>query len=333
VVAEPDKDGVLDLVVTRNARADRDSRKTRTSALYRNDGPGAHWVTLELVGAGADLGTNRSGVGSRIYLTTPSGTQMREIRAGASFLSQSSLEAEFGLGDDPTISEVRVRWLGGEEEVFSGVVADGVFRLEQGTGIAQPAMPLATALTATWTGEGLQLRWHHAPWLRVEGATVERARTGTQEWVAVDRNAQLPTDRTGLLLDNGAEENTEYVYRISLVTPFGTGQAISVEATTGEYEDVPPPVERPRLGQNFPNPFNPGTTIRFEVPGTMRVRLAIYDARGRHVITLLDDVRQGGDEVVWDGTDAAGNPVAIGTYIYTLHTTEGSESRRLTLLR
>lgn len=334
-----DRDGDLDVAVWYNSLFDPVPGPGSTfyegwSALYRNDQSGGHWVTLELVGAGPEAGgTNRSGVGSRIYLTTPAGTQMREIRAGGSFLSQSSLEAEFGLGAETTLTEVRVRWLGGTEEVFTGVVADGMFRLVEGTGVAQASMPLPTGLTATWTGEGMELTWHHAPWLRVEDAVVERAPLGSTDWVTVDRPTQLPDDRTGSFLDDSATENTDYVYRVGLVSPFGTGQTLAVEATSGEYEDVPPLPEVPRLGQNFPNPFNPGTTIRFGLPASMRVRLSIYDVRGRHVVTLVDGVREGEDAVTWDGTDAAGNPMASGTYIYTLHTAEGSESRRLTLLR
>jgi hypothetical protein len=258
---------------------------------------------------------------------------MREVRAGGSFMSQSSLEVEFGLGDESSISEVRVRWPGGGDEVFSGAVPDGVFRLLQGSGVAVPAMPLPTGLTAQWTGVGMELAWHHAPWLRAEGAVVERALVGSTDFTAVDGTVQLPTDRTGTVLDDSADEETTYVYRVALASPFGQGQAITLEATTGRYDEIPVVVDRARLGQNFPNPFNPGTTIRFELPRAMQVRLSIYDLRGRHLATLVDGWRESGDEVVWDGTDNSGNTLASGTYIYTLHTPEGSESRRLTLLR
>ena len=335
-VADFDRDGDLDVAVSYNSQYDPIPAPGAVfyegwSALYRNDQTGGrHWLALELIGS---VSCNRSAVGSRVTVTTPAGAQMREIRAGGSFLSQSSLEAGFGLGSETTITEVRVRWLGGSEEVFSGVVADGVFRLREGSGVAEAAMPLPTGLSAEWTGEGMQLAWHHAPWLRPDGAVVERASAGSSEFTPVAAPARLPSDRTGSLLDDTAAEETTYVYRVALSSPFGQGQSIALEATTGIYDETPSPVDRARLGQNYPNPFNPGTTIRYDLPRAMQVRLSIYDLRGRHLATLVDGWREAGAEVSWDGKDDAGNTLASGTYIYTLHTPEGSQSRRLTLLR
>jgi hypothetical protein len=78
---------------------------------------------------------------------------------------------------------------------------------------------------------------------------------------------------------------------------------------------------RPVLEPNVPNPFNPATRIRFEVPGTGAVstRLAIYDAVGRHVVTLRDEAMTPGPyEVVWQGQDEAGGRVSSGVYFARL---------------
>jgi hypothetical protein len=75
-----------------------------------------------------------------------------------------------------------------------------------------------------------------------------------------------------------------------------------------------------KLKQNYPNPFNPNTTIEFTLPLSKKVTLTIYNIRGQVVRTLLRDAPRGpgSHQVMWDGTDDAGRPVASGTYIYEL---------------
>ncbi|MHB8078502.1 MAG: right-handed parallel beta-helix repeat-containing protein [Candidatus Krumholzibacteriia bacterium] len=64
-----------------------------------------------------------------------------------------------------------------------------------------------------------------------------------------------------------------------------------------------------------PNPFNPSTTLRFDLPEAGPVRLAVYDLRGRLVRLLVDDVRSAGAQrAVWDGKDARGLDAASGSY-------------------
>lgn len=77
----------------------------------------------------------------------------------------------------------------------------------------------------------------------------------------------------------------------------------------------PPTRHGARFLPNLPNPFNPRTTIRFELQDPARVRLVLVDARGRQVGVLVDGVRDAGPgEVVWDGRDAKGSRVASGVY-------------------
>ncbi len=81
------------------------------------------------------------------------------------------------------------------------------------------------------------------------------------------------------------------------------------------------------LRQNAPNPFNPSTTIRFTVPQSGNVNIAIYDATGRHVRTLVDGhIDAGYHEVVWDGTDALGRQVSSGVYLCRLARTRADEA-------
>ena len=70
-----------------------------------------------------------------------------------------------------------------------------------------------------------------------------------------------------------------------------------------------------RLLQNEPNPFRPGTTLRFELARQGPVRLMIFDVTGRRVRTLLDGDQEAGlHRLVWDGNDEEGRPVGSGIY-------------------
>jgi hypothetical protein len=89
------------------------------------------------------------------------------------------------------------------------------------------------------------------------------------------------------------------------------------------------------LSQNFPNPFNPLTTIAFAVPdgpgGRHMVDLAVYDIRGRHVRTLLHHPMPPGSHMaVWNGRDDRGEAVPSGIYLYRLKVGSHSATRKMT---
>lgn len=89
----------------------------------------------------------------------------------------------------------------------------------------------------------------------------------------------------------------------------------------------------PRL-EAFPNPFNPMTTIRFDIPVGGRVRLEVYDVAGRVIRTLLDAALPAGShEAVWDGKDKAGRAMASGSYFARLSANGRVETVRMGLVR
>lgn len=94
-----------------------------------------------------------------------------------------------------------------------------------------------------------------------------------------------------------------------------------VEVPTGIADRrLPEPrFEELTLLPSYPNPFNPGTTIRYTVSETQAIRLAIYDVSGRLVRTLVDRVETAGiHEVTWQGHDHAGRAAASGIYFVRL---------------
>ena len=92
--------------------------------------------------------------------------------------------------------------------------------------------------------------------------------------------------------------------------------------------------ERWALGPVVPNPFNPTTTIRYDVPTSGRVCVEVFDLLGQQVAVLTDTYHEPGHHViVWDGTDTSGHLVASGVYLVRLHTGEVQLVRRMALLR
>ena len=88
------------------------------------------------------------------------------------------------------------------------------------------------------------------------------------------------------------------------------------------------------LAQNFPNPFNSQTAIRFSLSRRTVVKLAVYNLVGQQVVALAEGVREAGTYTLdWDGRDAAGHALASGAYFYRLEAGTPVEERKLMLLR
>jgi hypothetical protein len=92
-----------------------------------------HWILVRLVGTRS----NRSAIGARLRITSANGTQTDEVRGGGSYYAQNDLRALFGLGAAATVDRLDVRWPSGLEEMWTGLAADRLVVLTEGTG--QPA--------------------------------------------------------------------------------------------------------------------------------------------------------------------------------------------------
>ena len=90
-----------------------------------------------------------------------------------------------------------------------------------------------------------------------------------------------------------------------------------------------------KLFDNYPNPFNPTTTIGFDLPLDKRISVKVYDISGRLVKTLVNDelFPKGIHEVTWDGRSSSGASVASGTYLYTLEYGNFRQSKTMTLVK
>jgi hypothetical protein len=97
------------------------------------------------------------------------------------------------------------------------------------------------------------------------------------------------------------------------------------------------PAETPKstkLAQNFPNPFNPSTTIKFDLKDKGMVTLKVYNVAGQLVRTLVNGVRDANTyTVTWDGTNDRGGAVASGIYFYKMDTKDFSQTKKMVMLR
>ena len=110
-----------------------------------------------------------------------------------------------------------------------------------------------------------------------------------------------------------------------------TARRIEVREMDSSLRLVPPTYA---LFQNAPNPFNPSTDIRYQLPEAGRVRLVIYDLLGRTVRVLADDRREAGYHLIsWDGRDETGRPVGSGIYLLRLEAGGLAQVRKMTLMR
>ena len=88
------------------------------------------------------------------------------------------------------------------------------------------------------------------------------------------------------------------------------------------------------LQDNYPNPFNPSTSISYVLNKNGMVSLLIYDMRGRLVSTLFEGKQNSGYHTMdWNGTDGQGRPVSAGPYIYTIYVENEVDTKKMTLLK
>jgi hypothetical protein len=89
-----------------------------------------------------------------------------------------------------------------------------------------------------------------------------------------------------------------------------------------------------RLHDNYPNPFNPTTTIRFDLAKAGPVSIIIYNSIGQKVRTLLDAAKQAGKyDFVWDGRNDHGNRVGTGVYFFRMKADDYQMTRKMVMIK
>ena len=88
------------------------------------------------------------------------------------------------------------------------------------------------------------------------------------------------------------------------------------------------------ISQNYPNPFNPTTTIKYQIPKTVDVRIEVFNILGQKVRTLVNArLAPGYYEITWNGTDDTGRVISSGIYIYLIKAEDFVRSKKMILLK
>ncbi len=159
------------------------------------------------------------------------------------------------------------------------------------------------------------------------------------EFGGIDRTGTLTVPVTGGWQNWTTVTTTTHLdagTQVMRFVPLSTGFNVNwFEAAPGWVAAVPGRASvEPVLYPCSPNPFNPQTTLRFELPSAGPVRLAVYDVAGHLVRTLVDERRDAGTyEANWDGRDAAGAEVGSGVYLARLESAGVVRVTRMGLLR
>ena len=130
-------------------------------------------------------------------------------------------------------------------------------------------------------------------------------------------------------------ENTTEGARFEVTLRAGGGKLIALgkAISAGVKSRRPVPVEM-NLWPNYPNPFNSGTTIPFQISGKARVSLEIYNLFGQKITALVSkELTSGRYRAIWDGTDDRGNPAASGVYLVRLVCGKEVKSEKILFLK
>lgn len=146
----------------------------------------------------------------------------------------------------------------------------------------------------------------------------------------VGRKCSFIANTTGILQlgynDFGLGDN--FGYYVAFIA-----KASSLQTLAGN-ENSEPRVNNYSLSQNFPNPFNPLTSIQFSVPGASDVKLTIYDINGQKVRELINEFRSSGNYTEnWDAIDDFGNKVSSGTYFYQVQIGNFIQTKKMIFLK
>ncbi len=209
-----------------------------------------------------------------------------------------------------------------ESAVESGYSVDN---LAPGAPLALAADPVGAEVTLSWLASG-----HHDEDL--SHYNLFRSLTSGFE-PGPDTFLHATTDTTSLDVIPGAGP---YYYLVTAVDVHGNEGDASNEAEvttpTGLPDDGPP--VKLALRGNYPNPFNPKTTIHFDLPGARTVKLSVFALTGRRVVTLVDgELPAGRHQVDWSGRDEAGRAQASGVYIARLEAGGEQRSSRMMLIK
>jgi hypothetical protein len=137
-------------------------------------------------------------------------------------------------------------------------------------------------------------------------------------------------------IDDNLEYNIEYFYRVAANIGFWTdysnvASVIIENVSIIGNNDIPIVY---KVHQNHPNPFNPVTTLQYDLPEDGFVNITVYDMMGRQINTLVSGQQNAGyKSIQWNATNNTGQPVSAGVYLYSIEAGEFRQVRKMVLLK
>lgn len=195
-----------------------------------------------------------------------------------------------------------------------------------------PAPPSGLMAEQSFVPEGLSITWDPNAESDLQLYNVYR---GLTEDFATDLSSLIASPSDASYFDDEWRWDSGFYYKVSAKDVHGNESDYSSfgsDDITGE--DPPATPTATYLGQNFPNPFNPNTTIAFGLKARTAVSLKIYDASGSLVRVLVNEALPAGHYTrIWDGKDTGGKNVTSGIYFYRFVTHNHVESKKMIMLR
>jgi hypothetical protein len=189
-----------------------------------------------------------------------------------------------------------------------------------------PVAVVVDVFRARPVDDGVELTWELTADEDIRKIRLLRMEAGDANYTDITGGRPLAKDLSRYV-DRDVRRGRTYRYVLTVVQADGT--EVRSRAAT-----VDTPVLPLALHQNRPNPFNPTTTIPFSLPIAANVKLSIYDVEGKLVKTLADGLfDEGRAEVVWDGTNARGEPAGSGVYWYRLAAGDKVFTKKMVLLK
>ncbi|HET6350158.1 MAG TPA: FlgD immunoglobulin-like domain containing protein [Candidatus Krumholzibacteria bacterium] len=191
--------------------------------------------------------------------------------------------------------------------------------------ISGGGLPVAfQSFDAVQAGASVEIRWE----LSLDGAPASyRLFRGEGTGARIEITRGDVGDAKGRYVDDSVQPGKTYAYQLLVQDSKGDDYRSTVATVAMAALEL-------TLHQNIPNPFNPQTTIRYDLPSPEHVRLSIFEVSGRLVRTLVDEDQGGGaHEVVWTGRDDNGRAASSGVYFYVLEAGKQRLTRKLVLLK
>jgi FlgD Ig-like domain/Carboxypeptidase regulatory-like domain len=161
--------------------------------------------------------------------------------------------------------------------------------------------------------------------------TVYTDETGAFELTLRPGNYEVFVDGSSQFGESEVIESLEFNSDSDMNVRLGTGLLDSDGDPEASLPELPKAFQ---LGCNYPNPFNPSTTINYDVVQPTQVTLAVYNIRGRLIKTLVERLVDAGTHTVqWNGKDSSGRAVASGVYFYRMQADGFNRVRKMVLLK